>query len=148
MRSTWSATPSASRSTATTRSIPSTPTAVSGVPSPSVSNPPARSGTRRGFGRRVQDPRLGHPVQPSPDDELATLEVEPAAAWVSEYYPCETVEELGEGRLRIRLRVADRRWLKRLALRLGGHARIVEPVDLADAVRADAAAALAADETV
>lgn len=86
--------------------------------------------------------------QPSPDDELATLEVEPAAAWVSEYYPCETVEELGEGRLRIRLRVTDRRWLKRLALRLGGHARIVEPVDLADAVRADAAAALAAYENV
>lgn len=84
--------------------------------------------------------------RPSPDDALATLELDPHAAWVSEYYPCEEVSELGEGRLLVRLRMADPRWLRRLALRLGGHARIVEPVELAEAVRSDAAAALAAYE--
>lgn len=86
--------------------------------------------------------------QPSPDDALATLELGPEAAWVSEYYPCERVDDLGEGRLRVQLRVSDPRWLRRLALRLGGHARILEPVELADAVRDDAANALAAYDKV
>jgi proteasome accessory factor C len=86
--------------------------------------------------------------QPSPDDALATLELGPEAAWVSEYYPCERVDDLGDGRLRIQLRVADPRWLRRLALRLGGHARILEPANLAEAVRADAANALAAYDKV
>ncbi|GAB3412587.1 helix-turn-helix transcriptional regulator [Flindersiella endophytica] len=86
--------------------------------------------------------------QPSPDDALATLELGPEAAWVSEYYPCERVDDLGDGRLRIQLRVADPRWLRRLALRLGGHARILQPADLAEAVRADAANALAAYDKV
>jgi proteasome accessory factor C len=85
--------------------------------------------------------------QPSPDDALATIELDPQAAWVSEYYPCEEVTEAPDGSLRVRLRVADPRWLRRLALRLGGAARIVEPVDLAEAVRADAVEALAAYET-
>ncbi|HEY6739127.1 MAG TPA: WYL domain-containing protein, partial [Actinopolymorphaceae bacterium] len=58
--------------------------------------------------------------QPSPDDSLAELELEPEAAWVSEYYPCETVDDLGGGRLRVAMRVGDPRWLRRLALRLGG----------------------------
>lgn len=86
--------------------------------------------------------------QPSPDDALATLELGPEAAWVSEYYPCERVDDLGDGRLRIQLRVADPRWLRRLALRLGGHARILQPAALAEAVRADAANALAAYDKV
>ena len=75
---------------------------------------------------------------------MATLELDPSAAWVAEYYPCEEVTEAADGSLRVRLRVADPRWLRRLALRLGGSARIVEPAELADAVRADAARALEA----
>jgi proteasome accessory factor C len=85
--------------------------------------------------------------QPSPEHELATIELDPPAAWVSEYYPCEEVVDLGAGQLRVRLRVADKRWLRRLALRLGGHARVIEPVGLAEAVREDARSALAAYET-
>jgi len=80
----------------------------------------------------------------SPDDELVTLELEAAGRWVAEYYPCETVEELGEDRLRVRLRVGDRRWVLRLALRLGGQARVVDPADLAEDVRAAASRALRA----
>jgi proteasome accessory factor C len=82
--------------------------------------------------------------RPSPDDELVTLEVEPGGRWLAEYYPCENVEEIGDDRLRIQLRTADRRWLVRLALRLGPEARVVDPQDLAARVRRAAREALAA----
>jgi proteasome accessory factor C len=65
--------------------------------------------------------------QPSPDDLLVTLLVQPQARWVAEYFPTEEVTEAGEGRLRIRLRVADPGWLVRLMLRLGGAASVEEP---------------------
>jgi proteasome accessory factor C len=80
--------------------------------------------------------------QPSADDMLVTMELEPAGRWVADYYPCETVEEAGSDRLLISLRVADPRWIRRLCLRLGGTGRIVDPPDLADAVVTDATAAL------
>jgi proteasome accessory factor C len=82
--------------------------------------------------------------QPSPDDLLVTLELEPAGRWVADYYPCETIKEVGRDRLLVSLRVADPRWIRRLCLRLGGTGRIVDPPDLAEEVFADAAAALAA----
>jgi proteasome accessory factor C len=82
--------------------------------------------------------------RPSPDDELVTLEVEPTGRWLVEYYPCESVEEIGDDRLRIRLRTADRRWLVRLALRVAPTARVVDPADLAAEVRRAARDALAA----
>jgi proteasome accessory factor C len=80
--------------------------------------------------------------QPSADDMLVTMELEPAGRWVADYYPCETVEEAGSDRLLISLRVADPRWIRRLCLRLGGTGRIVDPPDLADAVVTDATDAL------
>jgi proteasome accessory factor C len=82
--------------------------------------------------------------QPSPDDELVTLELGPGGRWVAEYYPCESVHSIRHGRLQVQLRVADRRWLRRLVLRLGGTGRVVDPPDLASAVAHDAEAALAA----
>lgn len=82
--------------------------------------------------------------QPAETDELVTLELEPPARWVVEYHPCESVEELDDGRLRVRLRAGDRGWVRRLALRLGGDGHVVDPPDLAVAVRAEASAALAA----
>jgi len=62
---------------------------------------------------------------------------------VAEYYPCEDVAELGDGRLKVTLRTPDGGWARRLALGLGEDGRVVEPAALAAAVRADAAAALA-----
>jgi proteasome accessory factor C len=82
--------------------------------------------------------------QPSPDDELVTVELAPAGRWVAEYYPCETVTEGDDGKLKVTLRVADRQWLRRLLLRLGGAGRVVDPPDLADEVLAAARAALSA----
>ena len=79
----------------------------------------------------------------SPSDVLVELELGPAARWVAEYYPCESVTDLGDGRLRIGLRTPDTNMVRRLALRLGEDARVVSPVALAEEVRATAAAALA-----
>jgi len=81
---------------------------------------------------------------PSPDDMLVTLELAPTARWVTETYPLETVEELADGRLLVRLRTADSRWLVRLALRLGAEAQVLDPPEVAEQVALTARAALAA----
>ena len=75
--------------------------------------------------------------EPSPDDPRVVLELEPQARWVVEQYPVEEVEELGGGRLRVRLVAGERAWLERLLLRLGRFGRAVEG---ADGVAASAAA--------
>ena len=81
--------------------------------------------------------------RPSDSDVRAELELAPGARWVVEYYPCESVTELGEGRLRAVLRTPDTSWVRRLALRLGEDARVISPDSLAGEVRAAASAALA-----
>ncbi|MFC4587126.1 helix-turn-helix transcriptional regulator [Sphaerisporangium corydalis] len=86
--------------------------------------------------------------RPSPTDELVVLELTPAGRWVSEYYPCEEVTELGEGRLRVTLRARDQGWLVRLALRLGDSGRVLSPASLAGRVREEASAALSRYESV
>ena len=75
--------------------------------------------------------------EPSPDDPRVVLELEPQARWVVEQYPVEEVEELGGGRLRVRLVAGERAWLERLLLRLG---RFGAAVEGADGVAASAAA--------
>jgi proteasome accessory factor C len=80
---------------------------------------------------------------PSESDERVELELSAAASWVAEYWPCESVTELGEGRRRAVLRTPDTRWVRRLALRLGEDARVVSPAPLAEEIRSAAAAALA-----
>lgn len=81
--------------------------------------------------------------RPSESDLTVELDLEPSAQWVPEYYPCESVTELGRGRLRITLRTPDPAWVRRLVLRLGETARVVSPPELAAGVRAAASAALA-----
>jgi predicted DNA-binding transcriptional regulator YafY len=80
---------------------------------------------------------------PGPDDLLVTLEVAASARWVVDYYPVDSVEELAGGRLLVRLRTADTRWLQRLVLRLSGQARVLEPAELGRSVTEIAQAALA-----
>ena len=95
-------------------------------------------------------PREAEPVdvdsglfRPSSSDLRVVIELSPYGRWVAEYYPCEEVTELGEGRLRVILRTPDSEWVRRLALRLGEDGRVVEPAELAADVRREAAAALA-----
>ena len=82
--------------------------------------------------------------RPGPDDLLVTLALRPAAAWVADYHPCESVVESADGGLVVRLRSRDTGWVRRLALRLGEQGRVLAPAELAEQVRADAALALAA----
>ena len=81
--------------------------------------------------------------RPSADDVHVLLELSPSGRWVAEDYPCEQIEEIGEGRLRVSLRTPDTRWVRRLALRLGEDGQVIAPPALAEQIRADAAAALA-----
>jgi proteasome accessory factor C len=87
--------------------------------------------------------------QPAPDAVLVRLALRPEAAWVADHHPCESVEEAPDGSLVVGIRVADPSWVRRLALRLGPSARVLEPPELADQVRQEAALALAgyAEET-
>jgi proteasome accessory factor C len=110
----------------------------------------------RVVGLRVLDEPAGPPTTAAPRDLdsgllaagsadlLVTVEVAPGARWVAENYPCESVTELDGGRQRLRLRVSDRPWLRRLALRLGPQLRIIDPPELAEQARDAARAALAA----
>ena len=58
--------------------------------------------------------------------DLLVLDLEPWARWVAGQYPMESVAELGEGRLRVTMRIAEQAWLERLLLRLGRAATVVE----------------------
>lgn len=75
-------------------------------------------------------PRPAHsppPVfSPRPDDPVVVLDLGPLAQWVAEEYPVESVEELGGGRRRVRLRVSEQAWLERLLLRLGPEVTVTE----------------------
>ena len=62
---------------------------------------------------------------------------------MAEYYPCESVTDLEDGRLRVALRTPDTGWVRRLALRLGEDGRVVSPPSLVAEVREAANAALA-----
>jgi proteasome accessory factor C len=82
--------------------------------------------------------------RPGAEDTVATFRLTARARWVSEYYPCENVEEQPDGGAVVRLRTADPAWVVRLALRLGADATLLDPPELADTVRLLAGEALAA----
>lgn len=82
--------------------------------------------------------------QPGELDTVVTLALEPGAAWVSDYYPCDTVAEVGDGRQVVTLRTQGTAWVRRLALSLGTRGRVLAPAELAEQVRVDAEHALAA----
>lgn len=91
-------------------------------------------------------PVEGGIFQPGEDLPLVTLRVGRRARWITEYYPCERVEESADGWL-VSLRATDLAWARRLVLGLGPDVAVVAPPELADAVREHAAAALAAYDT-
>jgi proteasome accessory factor C len=72
-----------------------------------------------------------------------TLDVAPAAYWITEYYPVEAVRPRDAGHHEVDLLVADPRWLTRLLLRLAPHARVVAPQAYAEAFLSRARAARA-----
>ena len=63
----------------------------------------------------------------SPESTVVTLELDPPARWVVEYYPVDDVRALDDGRLEVDVVVADDAWLQRLLLRLSPYARVTAP---------------------
>ncbi len=61
----------------------------------------------------------------SEDTTLVTLLLAPSARWVVEYYPVQAVRPKRGGAVEVDLQVADRRWLRRLLLRLAPHATVL-----------------------
>jgi proteasome accessory factor C len=86
---------------------------------------------------------VGGVFQPGPGMTEATLLLPASARWVVETYPTLSVEEAGDGRLRVRLAVSGRRWLERLLLRVGPEGRVEDPAEL-QGVGADVARRLLA----
>lgn len=81
---------------------------------------------------------------PAPEHLLAVLRVDPAYAWVADYYQSEHETIDADGRRRISVRVADPAWVRALALGSAGHVEVLSPEWLAESVRDEALAALAA----
>ena len=81
--------------------------------------------------------------RPSASDVRVELELAAGARWVTEYYPYESLTELGEGRLHVVFRTPNTDLFRRRALRLGEDCRVIAPAELAEEVREAAAAALA-----
>lgn len=86
----------------------------------------------------------GGVFRPEPGHELVVLRLTQPARWVADFYPTESVRETNDGGLEVRLRAADRSWVRRLVLGLGAAVSVVEPESLAAEVRAVARKALAA----
>jgi proteasome accessory factor C len=81
---------------------------------------------------------------PHADDQLVRLALAPGAAWVSDYYPTESVEQTQDGGLTVTLRTADTAWLRRLMWRLGAQASVLDPEELSSEVQEGARRALEA----
>ena len=69
---------------------------------------------------------------PGPDATVAHLAVDEAGAWVAEAVPVLFTAALTRGRREVALGVASTVWFERLLLRLGPHAEVLGPPELAD----------------
>jgi proteasome accessory factor C len=96
----------------------------------------------------------GGVYRPAPEHLLVELRLGPGWEWVSDYYPCETVETVptgsgqqGDTELRVSLRVANPAWVAALVRRSGGAVSVLAPGWLARSCAESAATALAAYRT-
>ena len=89
----------------------------------------ADPGARAPRGRPVR----AAPYVPSPDATVARLVVESDGAWLIDAVPTVAVEHASDGRMVVDLAVSSASWFGRLLVRLGPHARVVSPPDLAAA---------------
>jgi proteasome accessory factor C len=83
---------------------------------------------------------------PAPEDRLVTLELDPPARWVADYYPCEEIAEREDGGVVVKLRARDDAWVRRVALGVAGYGRVTDPPEVAADVRDAASRALAGYE--
>ncbi|MDP3972746.1 MAG: WYL domain-containing protein [Candidatus Nanopelagicales bacterium] len=78
----------------------------------------------------------------SPDGPRAILLLDPDAAWLTEVVPLAEVSYLDDGSIAMVLPVASEQWAIRQVMSVAPLARVVNPPDLAEAIREEAAAAL------
>jgi proteasome accessory factor C len=81
--------------------------------------------------------------QPAAEHLLVDLRLTESYAWVADYYPVERAVE-DEAGLHVSLRVSEPAWVRALVLCSGGQVQVLSPGWLAESIRTDAAAALAA----
>jgi proteasome accessory factor C len=81
---------------------------------------------------RVPEPGVGY--TPTDDDVVSEIWLSPGASWVPDYYPVEVLHQDDEG-LHIRFSSIDAELPARLLLRLGGSARLIAGVEVADRVK-------------
>jgi proteasome accessory factor C len=72
-----------------------------------------------------------------------TVRLQPAARWVIEEYPVDSMKELSGGVVEARFAVVSERWLERVLLRSGVDAKVVEPARWRDLGKRAAARVLA-----
>jgi proteasome accessory factor C len=75
----------------------------------------------------------GEVYNPRRTDPRVRLRLSPAAAWVPEAFPAESVTELTGGETEVVLAVSEPAWLDRLLLQLGPEAKVVDPPEMARA---------------
>jgi len=73
------------------------------------------------------------PFVPGADATVAEVVVDAGGAWVAEAFPVLGAEDAGDGRLLVRLAVANTDWFAGVLLQLGPHALEVRPPELAEA---------------
>jgi proteasome accessory factor C len=77
----------------------------------------------------------GRPLYTRGEEDVdVRIRLSPDARWVAEYYETTSVAELEDGGLEVVLPARRLEWLERLLLRVGAHARVVEPQELKDRV--------------
>jgi proteasome accessory factor C len=81
---------------------------------------------------------------PAADHLLVELRLQPAYAWVADYYTVASVVDEASNVLRVSLRVADPGWVRTLVLGSAAQVQVLAPEWLASAIRAEAEQALAA----
>lgn len=84
---------------------------------------------------------------PAADHLLVELRLGRGYDWVADYYTMEDVAAEGDEALRVRLRVADPGWVRSLVLGSAGQVAVLAPDWLAESIRVEAEAALAAYAT-
>ena len=69
-------------------------------------------------------------VTRSADTVTTTVVLPESARWVVEAYPVESVDDTGDGRLRVTMIASGERWLERVLLRAG--AEVLDPPEWVD----------------
>lgn len=75
---------------------------------------------------------------PGPEDTEVVLVLGPSARWLADAVDAEAVDDLPDGRQRLRFHTDALRWVERLVLMGGGAVEVERPATLAQDVRAEA----------